>query len=219
VTTICAMLIINSEAEAYCESISDTESILLKEIRRDTHANVLHPRMLSGHFQGRFLAMLSGLIQPRRILEIGTYTAYSTICLAEGLSEDGHIFSIDVNEELEERIKQNINKSGLAHKMTFLGGNAAAIIPTLDEEFDLVFIDADKRNYDKYFDLVIDKVKTNGLIVSDNVLWDGKVFDESHRDLTTLALRKYNLKIKEDKRIQKVLLPIRDGLLMARKIS
>jgi len=175
--------------------------------------------MLSGHFQGRFLAMLSGLMKPRRILEIGTYTAYSTICLAEGLLEDGHIFSIDVNEELEERIHLNIQKSGLANKITFIRGNASAIIPSLDEKFDLVFIDADKRNYEKYFDLVIDKVKKNGLIVSDNVLWDGKVFNENHKDLTTLALRKYNQKIKEDKRIQTVLLPIRDGLLMARKIS
>ena len=213
------MLIINSEAEAYCASISDAEPILLKEIRRDTHANVLHPRMLSGHFQGRLLSMISNLIRPLRILEIGTYTAYSTICLAEGLSEDGKIISIDSNEELEERILSNIKKSEHRDKIQFISGDAKVVIPRLQEAFDLVFIDADKRNYETYFDLVIDKIKLNGLIISDNVLWDGKVFNESENDLSTKALRKYNQKLKDDKRIQKILLPIRDGLLIARKIS
>jgi caffeoyl-CoA O-methyltransferase len=213
------MLIINSEAEAYCTLISDAEPILLKEIRRDTHANVLHPRMLSGHFQGRLLSLISNLIRPKRILEIGTYTAYSTICLAEGLTEDGKIISIDANEELEERIQLNIKQSQYRNKIQFISGDAKKEIPKINEEFDLVFIDADKRNYSTYYDLIIDKIKINGLIISDNVLWDGKVFDSKENDLTTISLRKYNQKLKEDKRIQKVLLPIRDGLLIARKIS
>jgi caffeoyl-CoA O-methyltransferase len=213
------MLIINSKAEAYCTSISDAEPILLKEIRRDTYANVLHPRMLSGHFQGRLLSLISHLIKPEKVLEIGTYTGYSTICLAEGLTDDGKIISIDANEELAERVHQNIRESQHRNKIQFIAGDAKKVIPELDEEFDLVFIDADKRNYETYYDLIIDKVKVNGLIISDNVLWDGKVFDSNENDLTTIALRKYNQKLHEDKRIQKVLLPIRDGLLIARKIS
>lgn len=213
------MLIINSEAEAYCTSVSDAEPTLLQEIRRDTNANVLHPRMLSGHFQGRLLSLISQLIMPKRVLEIGTYTAYSTICLAEGLTKDGKVISIDLNEELRDRIETNIKESGYEKQIEFISGNALDIIPLLTGEFDIVFIDADKRNYENYYDLVFDKVKINGLIISDNVLWDGKVFDKKAKDLTTEALRKYNIKLKEDTRIQKVLLPIRDGLLVARKIS
>ncbi|MFT5884283.1 MAG: caffeoyl-CoA O-methyltransferase [Arcticibacterium sp.] len=213
------MLIINSEAEAYCTSISQAEPSVLKEIRRDTYVNVMQPRMLSGHFQGRLLSLISNLMRPYRVLEIGTYTGYSSICLAEGLSKDGKVISIDVNEELQDRIKTNFDKAGKTDKINFMAGDAAHIIPELNETFDLVFIDADKRNYQKYFDLVIDKVKIDGLIISDNVLWDGKVFDPEAKDLTTKALRKYNLSLKENNRIQTVLLPIRDGLLVARKIS
>jgi len=213
------MLIINSETEAYCTSISQAEPSVLKEIRRDTYVNVMQPRMLSGHFQGRLLSLISNLMRPHRVLEIGTYTGYSSICLAEGLSKNGKVISIDVNEELEGRIKANFDKAGQTDKVNFMAGDAAHIIPELNETFDLVFIDADKRNYQKYFDLVIDKVKIDGLIISDNVLWDGKVFDPEAKDLTTKALRKYNLSLKENNRIQTVLLPIRDGLLVARKIS
>lgn len=213
------MLIINSEAEAYCTSISDSEPPILTEIRRDTNANVLQPRMLSGHFQGRLLSILSHLVKPKRVLEIGTYTGYSAICLAEGLAEGGKVISIDVNEELEERINDNFQKSNSQDNIEHIVGDALKIIPDLEGGFDLVFIDANKRNYEHYYDLIIDKVNTNGLIISDNVLWDGKVFDASSKDLTTKALRKYNLKLKEDKRIQKVLLPLRDGLMVARKIS
>lgn len=213
------MLIINSEAEAYCTSISDPEPSILKEIRRDTNANVLQPRMLSGHFQGRLLSVLSHLVSPKQVLEIGTYTGYSAICLAEGLADGGKVITIDVNEELEDRINENILKAGFQDKIRHIVGDALELIPTLKGDFDLVFIDANKRNYEHYFDLIIDKVNPNGLIISDNVLWDGKVYDEKSKDLTTKALRKYNLKLKEDKRIQKVLLPLRDGLMVARKIS
>ncbi|WP_341224335.1 O-methyltransferase [uncultured Arcticibacterium sp.] len=213
------MLIINSEAETYCTSISDPEPPILKEIRRDTNANVLQPRMLSGHFQGRLLSVLSYLVSPKRVLEIGTYTGYSAICLAEGLAEGGKVITIDVNEELEERINNNILKAGFEDKIEHIVGDALQLIPKFENGFDLVFIDANKRNYEHYFDLVIDKVNPNGLIISDNVLWDGKVYDEGSKDLTTKALRKYNLKLKKDKRIQKVLLPLRDGLMVARKIS
>ncbi|MCL4147658.1 UNVERIFIED_CONTAM: hypothetical protein GTU68_023239 [Idotea baltica] len=175
--------------------------------------------MLSGHFQGRLLSILSNLIRPKRVLEIGTYTGYSAICLAEGLADGGKVISIDVNEELEERINENFIKSDSQDKIEHIVGDALKIIPDLEGGFDLVFIDANKRNYEHYYDLIIDKVNTNGLIISDNVLWDGKVYDQNSKDLTTKALRKYNLKLQQDKRIQKVLLPLRDGLMVARKIS
>ncbi|MFT6880863.1 MAG: caffeoyl-CoA O-methyltransferase [Algoriphagus sp.] len=213
------MLIINTEAEAYCTAISEAEPSILKEIKRDTYVNVLQPRMLSGHFQGRLLSLISNLMRPHRVLEIGTYTGYSSICLAEGLSKDGKVISIDVNEELQDRIRTNFEKAGNIDNIKFMVGDAAHIIPELNETFDLVFIDADKRNYQKYFDLVIDKVRIDGLIISDNVLWGGKVFDPNSQDITTKSLREYNLSLKENNRIQTVLLPIRDGLLAARKIS
>ncbi|MFT7435489.1 MAG: caffeoyl-CoA O-methyltransferase [Psychromonas sp.] len=158
-------------------------------------------------------------MRPHRVLEIGTYTGYSSICLAEGLSKDGKVISIDVNEELQDRIRTNFEKAGNIDNIKFMVGDAAHIIPELNETFDLVFIDADKRNYQKYFDLVIDKVRIDGLIISDNVLWGGKVFDPNSQDITTKSLREYNLSLKENNRIQTVLLPIRDGLLAARKIS
>ncbi|MCR9066380.1 MAG: O-methyltransferase [Cytophagales bacterium] len=212
------MLINNPSAEAYCLSVSDSESSVLQEINRDTHANILQPRMLSGHFQGRTLAMFSNLMKPEFILEIGTYTGYSAICLAEGLSDKGKLLTIDINEEMESIARRNIQKAGFENKIELKIGDAAEIIPELTQPIDLVFIDADKKNYPMYYDLVFDKIRTGGLIICDNVLWDGKVFDPSAKDKKTKILRDFNLKLKEDNRIEKVLLPIRDGLFLARKI-
>ncbi len=212
------MLINNPSAEAYCLSVSDSESSVLQEINRDTHANILQPRMLSGHFQGRTLAMFSNLMKPEFILEIGTYTGYSAICLAEGLSDKGKLLTIDINEEMESIARGNIQKAGFENTIELKIGDAAEIIPELTQPIDLVFIDADKKNYPMYYDLVFDKIRTGGLIICDNVLWDGKVFDPSAKDKKTKILRDFNLKLKEDNRIEKVLLPIRDGLFLARKI-
>ncbi len=211
------MLIINPDAEAYCASMSDAEPEVLQAINRDTHAHVLQPRMLSGHFQGRLLSLLSGMVQPKYVLEIGTYTAYSAICLAEGLSAGGKVISIDINEELHEKCRKNVKLAGMEDRIELLSGNAAEIIPGLPFTFDLVFIDADKLNYKKYYDLILDKTNQNGLILIDNVLWSGKVLDPSVKDKTTVYLKEFNEYLQSDSRIAKVLLPLRDGLFVARK--
>jgi predicted O-methyltransferase YrrM len=175
--------------------------------------------MLSGHLQGRMLSLLSGILGPKKILEIGTFTGYSAVCLAEGLAENGKLVTIEANEELETTILQNIKLAGMSDKIELIIGNALEVIPELREKFDLVFIDADKLNYKNYYDLVIDKVNLGGLIISDNVLWDGKVMDDSKQDATTKAIREYNEYLKKDNRTQKVLFPIRDGLYVSRKIK
>src|SRR5688572_2960219 len=171
------MEILNEDLQRYAEQHTSPESDLLKKINRDTHANILMPRMLSGHLQGRVLSMLSRMIRPQRILEIGTYTGYSALCLAEGLQPGGKLITIDVNEELEDRVRSYFHQAGADEKIDFRIGDATAIIPTLTDRFDLVFIDADKENYGRYFDLVIDRVNLNGFILADNVLWSGKVLD------------------------------------------
>ncbi|WP_304233728.1 O-methyltransferase [Jiulongibacter sediminis] len=211
------MLIINPDAEAYCEALSDSEPAVLQEINRDTHANVMQPRMLSGHFQGRLLSMISHLIKPEFILEIGTYTGYSAICLAEGLKKNGRLLTIDYNEEIETLANANFSKAGLSNQIELRIGKAAEIIPEIETPIDLVFIDADKLNYGLYYDLVIDKVRSGGLILSDNVLWDGKVFDSTQNDKKTKYLREFNQKVKNDTRTEKILLPFRDGLFVTRK--
>ncbi len=205
------------DLEKYVEDHTSIESELLKKITRDTHAKVLMPRMLSGHVQGRFLSMMSQLIQPKNILEIGTYTGYSAICLAEGLREDGKLVTIDVNEELESRVRNYFVEAGLNRKIDYRIGNAAQIIPSLDLVFDLVFIDADKENYSKYYDLVFNKVKSGGLILADNVLWSGKVI-KPKPDKDTRALLEFNQKVRNDPRVECLLLPLRDGIMMIRKI-
>lgn len=211
------MLIINPEAEAYCEAMSEAEPDVLQEINRDTHAHVLQPRMLSGHYQGRLLALLSALCKPEYILEVGTYTAYSAICLAEGLQKGGKLISIDINEELYEKCVSNIKLAGMEDRIELLIGNAKEIIQDLPYLFDIVFIDADKLNYRAYYDIVVDKVRTNGLILIDNVLWSGKVYDSNEKDKTTEYLRDFNTYLGSDNRIEKIMLPIRDGLFLARK--
>jgi caffeoyl-CoA O-methyltransferase len=212
------MEIVNSEMQVYAEKHTSPESDLLKTINRETHAKVLRPRMLSGHLQGRLLSMISNMVRPKFILEIGTYTGYSAICLAEGLVPEGKLITIDINAELEESVRDSFSKAGLAAKIDYMVGNALQIIPTLTEKFDLVFIDADKENYARYFDLVIDNVNLNGIILADNVLWSGKVLD-GKPDKDTKAIIDFNAKVQHDGRIQNVLLPVRDGIMMMRKVK
>jgi caffeoyl-CoA O-methyltransferase len=211
------MEFISQEIDRYCCTHSEDENDLLKRINRETHVEVLQPRMLSGHFQGRVLSMLSKMIQPKRILEIGTYTGYSALCLVEGLSSDGKLVTIDVNEELVNRVKGYFNASEYAKQMEYILSPALEVIPTLKEEWDLVFIDADKQNYIAYYELVLPLVKPGGYIILDNVLWSGKVADPEKNDKDTVLLRELNTIIHADDRVEEVLLPIRDGLMIARK--
>lgn len=213
------MEFISEELDQYVCNHSSEESKALAELNRKTHLEVLQPRMLSGHFQGRVLSMLSHMIKPRRILEIGTYTGYSALCFAEGLTNDGKIITIDVNEELEELVQEFIQKAGFHDKVESRIGDANEIIPTLDEEWDIVFIDADKKSYCVYYDLVFDKVKKGGYIIADNVLWSGKVLEDYDKlDRETKIIVDYNTKVQNDPRVENVLFPIRDGLNIARKL-
>ncbi len=201
----------------YVVNHSQQEPTILKELSRETWQKVLNPRMLSGAFQGRVLSMISKLIQPKTILEIGTYTGYSALCLAEGLSSKGKIITIDKNEELETLQNKYFEKSGFRNKIIQKVGNALEIIPEIDEKFDLIFIDADKSNYVNYFHLMIDKMNSGGIILSDNVLWSGKVVEELNpKDVDTKVLLEYNTLLNTDDRIETVLLPIRDGLTISR---
>ena len=203
----------------YAVAHSQEEPIILQELSKETWQKVLNPRMLSGAFQGRILAVLSKLIKPKNILEIGTYTGYATLCFAEGISTDGKIITIDKNEELETLQNKYFEKSGFRKQITQFVGNAIEIIPTINKKFDLVFIDADKSNYINYFHLIIDKMNTGGIILSDNVLWSGKVVEAlDPKDLDTKVLLAYNKLMNEDPRIETVLLPIRDGLTLSRVI-
>lgn len=201
----------------YAEKHTTSETSVLAELNRETHAKVLMPRMLSGHLQGRFLSMISHMVRPNTILEIGTYTGYSAICLAEGLKEGGHIHTIDINDELTPMVQQYVDRAGFKDKITLHTGDARNIIPTLAGPFDIVFIDADKINYSVYYDLVFEKVKKGGWIIADNVLWSGKVLDPGKADKDTQAIIQYNDKIAKDSRVETILVPIRDGLLIARK--
>ena len=212
------MDILPEDLQRYLDFHTDEESELLAVIDRDTHLNVMLPRMLSGHFQGRCLSLLSKLIAPKNILEIGTYTGYSALCLAEGLTKEGKLISIDVNEELEPRVMKHWKQSEWHTQMELKIGDATVLIPALEmKSFDLVFIDADKKNYALYYDLVIDRVPSGGVILADNVLWSGKVYDEAAQDKDTATMRLFNEKISKDQRVEKVILPIRDGVFMIRK--
>lgn len=214
------MEFISPELDNYVCSHTNEEPAVLYELNRKTNLEVLRPRMLSGHFQGRVLSMLSKMIQPTNVLEIGTYTGYSALCLAEGLSENGKLVTIDINEELEDLIQEYIDKSDYSDKIEFILGNAMEIIPSLKQEFDLVFIDADKQNYSNYYDLIFDKVKKGGYIIADNVLWSGKVTEDYNTtDRDTQLIMEFNKKVQEDIRVENVLFPIRDGLMIARKIN
>jgi predicted O-methyltransferase YrrM len=204
--------------EAYALAHTSAESLLLAQLNRETHAKVLQSRMLSGQMQGRLLSLFSTMMRPRRILEIGTYTGYSALCLAEGLADDGLLITMDVNEELEKFARSFFEKSPLAPKIDFRIGNAAELISTLTDTFDMVFIDADKLNYGLYYDLVFDKVRSGGVIIADNVLWSGKIVQtEKKIDKDTQALLDFNQKVHNDARVNHLLLPVRDGLMIAWK--
>ncbi|WP_462251695.1 O-methyltransferase [Ekhidna sp.] len=206
------------DLQKYVEDHSEPESDLLQQINRETHLHVLKPRMLSGHLQGRVLSMLSHMIKPKNVLEIGTYTGYAALCMAEGMQEDGKLITIDNNEELSVRTKGYFQQSKYADQIEMLVGNALEVIPALNQQWDLVFIDADKENYANYFDQIIDQVRVGGFIIADNVLWSGKVFDTSKNDKATESIRDFNQKMHTDPRVENVLFPIRDGLMIVRKI-
>lgn len=211
------MNLIQTEIQRYAEKHTTDESALLKKINRETQAQVLMPRMLSGHLQGRVLSMISCMIRPKVILEIGTYTGYSALCLAEGLGENGKLITIDINEDLQDRISRYLQEADMRHRIDYRIGDASAIIPEIKDKFDLVFIDADKENYARYFDMVIDRVNLNGFILADNVLWSGKVL-QAKPDKDTRAIVDFNEKVHRDSRVENVLLPIRDGIMVMRKI-
>lgn len=214
------MHFIPENLDDYVVSHSEDEPKLLQQLNRETYQKILQPRMLSGHYQGRILSMLSKIINPKNILEIGTYTGYSALCLAEGMQNSGAIHTIDINEELIDFQRKYFDKSGYGKQIHQHLGNALEIIPMLNTTFDLVFIDADKENYSNYFNVIIDKLNTGGIILSDNVLWSGKVLDSTFKkdDTSTPALIEYNALLKNDKRIETVVLPIRDGLTISRKV-
>jgi predicted O-methyltransferase YrrM len=211
------MHFLSDTLEKYIEQHSDAEPILLQELSRETHVKVIQPRMITGHFQGRFLSLLSKIQAPKKILEIGTYTGYSALCLAEGLAKDGALHTIEVNPELAAIKKKYFDKSDYSAQIMTYIGDALNIIPTLEGPFYLVFIDAEKKQYDAYFEAVIKKSKPGTVILSDNVLWTGKVLEPlDPKDKTTKVLLDYNKKLAEDPRVQTSLLPIRDGLTMSR---
>tara|TARA_B110000240_G_scaffold10030_1_gene10735 strand:- start:2685 stop:3326 length:642 start_codon:yes stop_codon:yes gene_type:complete len=202
----------------YSEYNSQEEPSLLKELNRETHLKVLNPRMLSGSFQGRLISLISKLINPKKVLEIGTYTGYSALCIYEGLDEKGVIHTIDKNEELVDIQKKYFTKTGDVEKFIQHTGTALDIIPKINETFDFIFLDADKENYINYFNCIIDKLNKNGVILADNVLWSGKVIDKNQQDETTKILRKFNDIVNNDCRVETILLPIRDGISIIRKI-
>lgn len=206
------------DLEEYILRHIDEEGALLQGLNRDAHVNLLRPRMLSGHLQGRMLKMFCQMIQARSILEIGTYTGYATLCMAEALPEGGYIDTIEIDDELEDFIRKYTDGSELKNKIRLHIGDAMEIIPTMEEVFDLVFVDADKRLYCQYYDLVFEKVKPGGYIIADNTLWDGKVLETPHpNDKQTIGIQAFNDLIAQDKRVEKVILPIRDGLTIIRK--
>ncbi|MBL8181329.1 MAG: O-methyltransferase [Blastocatellia bacterium] len=209
-------MIFTEEIQSYAEIFTSSESDVLRQLREHCYANYEDKAMLSGFVQGRLLSMFSHMIRPRVVLEIGTYLGYSALCFAEGLAEGGKVITLDIQEDTNAVARAFVEKSEFADRIEFHLGFATEIIPSLSESFDLVFIDADKPNYSNYFDLVIDKVRPGGFIIADNVLWSGKVLDDS-KDENTQALHDYNQKIQTDMRVANILLPIRDGLMVTRK--
>ena len=213
------MHFLSEELENYIEQHSQDEPQLLAQLNKETYQKVLLPRMLSGHFQGRVLSMLSKLIRPVTILEIGTYTGYSALCLCEGMQENGVLHTIDIKEELVDFQRKYFDKSPWGNQIVQHLGEALDIVPTINSNFDLVFIDADKENYINYFHLIVPKMNKGGIILSDNVLWSGKILEETHpKDMETKVLKEYNLLLQNDERVETVLLPIRDGLTVSRVI-
>lgn len=210
---------LSEELNEYIEKHSQPEPELLQRLNRETHQKILQPRMLSGHLQGRVLSLISKLVQPKNILEVGTYTGYSALCLTEGMQKEGRLHTIDINEELKSFQRKYFDQSDYGKQIVQHTGNALEIIPTLTEKFDLAFIDADKENYTKYFKLILPKMNQGGLILADNVLWSGKVIQKlDAKDEDTKGLLAYNKLVNEDKRVESVLLPIRDGIMVSRVI-
>ena len=202
----------------YSISKSEKESKLLNDLYRETYLKVLNPRMISGHYQGRILSLISKIISPKKILEIGTYTGYSAICLCEGMDKDGILHTIDNNKELVKIQNKYFKKANLTNKIVQHSGDAKNIIPTIEEEFDIVFIDADKESYPEYYDLIIEKVRSGGIIIADNILWSGKILEKVEKDdQATKSIIEFNNKIIEDDRVKNIILPIRDGLNIVRK--
>jgi caffeoyl-CoA O-methyltransferase len=210
------MSLIKEDLQDLLLKFCEPETELLQRIDRETHLKVLMPRMLSGHYQGRVLSMLSKLISPKRILEIGTFTGYATLCLAEGLATDGILFTLDINVELEDRVRGYFADSAYNDQIKYILGDATQTVNTLDEQFDLVFIDADKKNNGTYYNLIFDKVRAGGLIIIDNVLWSGKVLT-NQQDKDTKNISTFNDKVAADQRVEKLILPVRDGLFIVRK--
>ncbi|MDD5569525.1 MAG: O-methyltransferase [Bacteroidales bacterium] len=209
---------ITEKLKEYAEAYTTPETDVLKKLNRETNAKILRARMLSGHLQGKLLETFSKMLKPKRILEIGTYTGYSAICLAQGLTDDGIIYTIDKNKELEDFVRPYFKEANLEKKIKYIIGNAADVIPTINEMFDLVFIDADKENNCIYFDMVIDKLNPGGYIIADNALWDGKVLEEPNpNDTETIGVINFNNKVKNDTSVEHLLLPFRDGLMIVRK--
>ncbi|MGM9745452.1 MAG: O-methyltransferase [Paludibacteraceae bacterium] len=209
----------NALIDAYMAAHSDAEPAWLAAIARETHVRTINPRMLSGHFAGRILKMLVRMVRPQRVLEIGTFTGYSALCLAEGLPADGHVDTIEIDDELEDFIRENICQSPYSERITLHVGDALSIIPQLDGMFDFVFIDADKRAYRDYYELVLPKVPPCGFILADNTLWDGKVLlpNPPTGDHQTIEIKKFNDFVAQDERVEKVILPLRDGLTLMMK--
>ena len=212
--------LIDPEIEAYCEAHTTGETPLLHRLYRETHLQTINPRMASGQLQGQFLSLISKMIRPRRILEIGTFTGYSAICLAEGLREEGMLLTIEINEEYEERIRRYISESPDNQKIAVHIGDAKAVIPSLHEEWDLVFIDAEKTDYQDYYDLVLPRVRKGGFLLIDNALWNSKVIQEVRfNDKDTQAILAFNEKVQQDPRVRNLLLPFRDGIMMIEKLQ
>lgn len=210
---------LNQEIEKYILDHTEPETDVLYELNRETNIQIYHPRMLSGHLQGRVLKMLCSMIKPKNILEIGTYTGYSAICFAEGLTYEGIIHSIEINDELEDFIRHYINAAGFNDKIKLYFGDALKIIPTLDLSFDLVFIDGDKRQYTDYYNSIFDKVIKGGYIIADNVLWNDKVIEKTENmDEYTIGIINFNKMIQEDSRVSNVIFPIRDGMMVMQKL-
>lgn len=207
---------ISEELQSLLLNYAEPEDELLQHIDRETNLKVLMPRMLSGHYQGRVLSMLSKMIGAKRILEIGTFTGYATLCLAEGLTEDGIIYTLDINAELEDMVRGNFAKSPLNPKINYIIGDAQQSLQQIDEVFDLVFIDADKKNNGTYYELIFDRVRPGGIIIVDNVLWSGKVLGGA-QDKDTKNISNFNDEIAKDQRVEKLILPVRDGLFVIRK--
>ena len=209
---------INKDILEYSEKYSQQEPEILQELNRETHLKILNPRMLSGFFQGRLLSIISKLINPKKVLEIGTYTGYSAICIAEGMNKNGIIHTIDKNEELNTIQKKYFKKSGLENNIIQYNGCALDIIPKIEEKFDLIFIDADKENYKKYYELSFNLLKRDGFIIIDNVLWHGEVVDKNNKEHLTEIIRDFNTYVNNDIRVENMIIPIGDGFSICRKL-